>query len=362
MNKIILLILLSSSLFGAYGFKRSITIDHTQVGGSDSTNFPLLVSGTFSYLATTANGGNVTNSNGYDIVFTSDSGCASTLNFERVLYTASSGLIEFWVKVPTVSHTADTVIYECYGNSSITTDQSNKTGTWDSNYRAVYHLQESSNPYNDSTGNARNSTGGIYPSQISGLFGKAQQFASASSQYIQVADAMSGASGVSSTWSGWIKLTNATLSVLYDDRSDGARHGGVVYVDSSAHANAYFNNLGQPAGSTSLNDGAWHYVVGVLRLGGSPTVLLYVDGSFVTSAATGTFGGWVSGNTAKIGASTDASPLFANASMQEIRISQSERSADWVTAEYNNQKSGSTMLTISAPLITSVGGGGIILQ
>ncbi len=46
------------------------------------------------------------------------------------------------MKVPTVSPTApDTVIYMYYGNASAT-DQSNKNGVWDSNYKAVYHLTQ----------------------------------------------------------------------------------------------------------------------------------------------------------------------------------------------------------------------------
>jgi hypothetical protein len=46
------------------------------------------------------------------------------------------------VKVPTASHATDTVIYMCYGNASITTDQSNKTGVWDSNFKGVWHLND----------------------------------------------------------------------------------------------------------------------------------------------------------------------------------------------------------------------------
>jgi len=119
---------------------RRITIDHTKVPNTDLNNFPVLISGTYSYLATTGNGGNVTSSNGYDIIFTSDAAGTSTLPFEQESYNATTGAVIYWVKVPTVSHTTDTVIYLFYGNSGITTDQSNKTGVWDSNYKGVWHL------------------------------------------------------------------------------------------------------------------------------------------------------------------------------------------------------------------------------
>src|SRR3974390_969201 len=103
-----------------YANRRAVTIDHTKVPNSDQSNFPVLFSGTYPYLATTSNGGGVTNANGYDIVFTSDAGGSSALAFERESYNASTGAVSFWVKIPTVSHTSDTVFYVFYGNSSVT--------------------------------------------------------------------------------------------------------------------------------------------------------------------------------------------------------------------------------------------------
>src|SRR5713101_4718060 len=52
-------------------YRRAITINHTKVPNTDQTNFPVSVSGTYSDVATVANGGKVTNTNGYDILFAS---------------------------------------------------------------------------------------------------------------------------------------------------------------------------------------------------------------------------------------------------------------------------------------------------
>ncbi|HYA64930.1 MAG TPA: DUF2341 domain-containing protein, partial [Candidatus Sulfotelmatobacter sp.] len=123
-----------SSAFISYTYWRAITIDHTKVPNSDQVNFPVLISGTYPYLASTANGGNVTNANGYDIVFTSDASGNSPLAYEQESYNAATGAVNFWVRVPALSHTSDTVIYLFYGNSLVTTDQSNASGTWDSNF------------------------------------------------------------------------------------------------------------------------------------------------------------------------------------------------------------------------------------
>ncbi len=120
-------------------YYRTITIDHTKVGtvnNTDQTNFPFLFAGTYSYLATSAHGGNAKNANGYDITFTSDAAGAHLLNFEQESYNSTTGAVNYWVQIPTVSHTTDTVIYLQYGNSSTTTNQANVTGVWGSSYNS----------------------------------------------------------------------------------------------------------------------------------------------------------------------------------------------------------------------------------
>lgn len=94
-----------------YAYRRTITIDHAKVVNSAQTNFPLLVSGTYSYLATPANGGNVQNANGYDVIFTSDSGCTTKLDHEVETYNATTGAVNYWVRLPSLSNTTDTTLY-----------------------------------------------------------------------------------------------------------------------------------------------------------------------------------------------------------------------------------------------------------
>src|SRR5215475_11180601 len=145
----------AQSWSNGYAFRRAITIDHTKVPNSDQSNFPVLVSGTYSFLATTSNGGNVTSASGFDIIFTSDAAGTTILSFEQESYSGTTGAISYWVRVPTVSHTTDTVIYLFYGNGAITSDQSSKTAVWDTNYKGVWHLGQ--NPtgtaFSDSTAN-----------------------------------------------------------------------------------------------------------------------------------------------------------------------------------------------------------------
>jgi hypothetical protein len=55
------LVALSAPAYAAYSGYRLFSIDHTKVGTADSTNFTVLLSGTFAEFATTANGGKVNN-------------------------------------------------------------------------------------------------------------------------------------------------------------------------------------------------------------------------------------------------------------------------------------------------------------
>src|SRR5262249_37664233 len=57
-----------------FSFSRPITLNHQLVPNTDQSNFPVLITGNFPYLATVANGGSVQSANGFDIAFSSDSG------------------------------------------------------------------------------------------------------------------------------------------------------------------------------------------------------------------------------------------------------------------------------------------------
>ena len=109
-------------------------IDHTKVPNTDQINFPLLFNTTDPSLATTANGGHVQNLNGYDIFFSTDPTGQTKLDYEMEQYNPVTGQVIAWIRIPTLSHTTDTVVYMFYGNSAITTSQRNPTGVWDASY------------------------------------------------------------------------------------------------------------------------------------------------------------------------------------------------------------------------------------
>lgn len=108
-------------------------------------------------------------STGNDILFTSSSTTWGTgtendkLAHEIEKYTTSTGELQAWVRVPSLSSTVDTVIYMYYGNATAT-NQQNKTAVWDGSAKMVQHLKEdpsgSAPQMIDSTANANNGTSG----------------------------------------------------------------------------------------------------------------------------------------------------------------------------------------------------------
>jgi len=82
------------------------------------------------------------------------------LNYEMEEYNSVTGQVIAWVRIPTLSHATDTVLYVFYGNSSITTSQQNPTGVWDANYMGVWHVANNGGQLSlvDSTSNGNNAT------------------------------------------------------------------------------------------------------------------------------------------------------------------------------------------------------------
>jgi hypothetical protein len=134
---------------------------------------------------------------------------------------------------------------------------------------------------------------------------------------------------------GWeLRLMSFTgTNSLYWDTNTGSVHGA--------------------GATTSLSTGGWHHLVGTWN---GTTWILYLDGA---SFATSTDSQAPQNNGVHVVAGALASSVgspFFNTSclLDELRVSNTARSADWVATEYNNQSAPSSFYTIGA----QQGGGG----
>jgi hypothetical protein len=136
----------------------TITIDSTQCGSVNSTQWTFLFSQTDPNLRTVANGGYAQNSNGYDITFTSDIYGLNPLTWEVEYYNPVTGQMIAWVLLPLLSVSNNTQLYVQVGNSSITSFQGGGVGAAWNNYNAVYHFAGAGPSMSDSTGGGNTAT------------------------------------------------------------------------------------------------------------------------------------------------------------------------------------------------------------
>ena len=154
-----------------YTTRRKLTIDQTKVD-ADLTDFPVLVK-----LTSTNFDFSKANSDGFDIRFTSSDG-TTLLKYERERHDNVNGLAEYWVKIPSVSGTANTDFY-IYYRTTDTADGADPTNVWDANFKMVQHLKDiTTSTVNDSTANANNGAkiAANEPIEADGKIAKAQNF------------------------------------------------------------------------------------------------------------------------------------------------------------------------------------------
>lgn len=320
---------------GAWGYRTPFVIDSTKVGGTSSLfNFPVLINvATSTNFKHTSSGGYVGNATGSDLLFTFNNG-TTKLNHEIEKYSSTTGELVAWVQVPTLhsaSQSTSSVLYMYYGNAGVA-NQQQATSTWESSFKGVWHLGEtsSSSGYTDSTVNVEHgtSTGTAFPTATtSGQIAGAQNF-DASDDYININDIVTDFRGPF-TLSGWI-------------RPNGWGEDGGGYILSQPNSflkvsqennwldfgNGDNGTRGTSAGSSiSLNN--WQHIA--VKYDGSGTLGFYINGTDQTSDSTltETDGG---SNTVLGGSIATFGGL-----LDELRVSNATRSAGWILTEFNNQ-------------------------
>lgn len=353
----------------AFNYYQSITVDKTKVPNTDQTNFPVYVGGTYAGagniadLRTVANGGKVQNANGYDIYFYSDSTLTTRLAAERVVYNATTGVVEFHVKIPTLTTATDYVFYMAYGDSSIATDPNSdatygKTSTWNSNFKGVYHYADGTTlSVADSTATGNNGTN----TGITATTGKVDGGANASSTVTNRIDYgdFSAVESISTyTMSCWLKPAALTTAYAYlnfvkgSGATSGVGHvtGGPADATTSGILHIVRNggNTYGYTGTGKLAVGTWAYLTAVYD-GGQATnatkLKIYINGTQETLTFVGTIPTTTPSNSDNAGSFGSGIAQVFEGVIDESRISVNAQTSDWINTEYNNLSSPSTFYT-----------------
>jgi hypothetical protein len=325
----------------AWGYRKPIVIDRRKINTATGTttplaNFPVLVSITDTDLK------NYASTTGADILFTSSDG-KTKLNHEIESYNSATGQLIAWVSVPSLTNTSDTVLYLYFGNATATSQQ-NATATWDSSYKGVWHLPNGSSlSVTDSTGlnTTTNHSAGATPGKVDG----AASF-NGSTQYVDLGSSLVSTGNL--TVDFWVNATDPTTWKVFtyfkSASSDDYMLIGISTIGKLAAIGKTYSLDNREVTAGTMPSGLTHIAVtkGVLNGAGLITAV-YVNGTSVAITA----------EDPSIGAGTAANILGGSwnpgslaiplaGSMDEVRVSNIQRSADWIKTEYLNQSAPQT--------------------
>ena len=361
----------------AYSYYAQITVDKTKVGETGA-NFAVLFSGTYDGtgkepdLRTVANGGHVQNtasggaSGSYtvpaDLVFSPNIDGSSKYDFEIEKYNASTGEIVAWVQCG-VSTAADTVFYVAYGDIGVTTSQENVAGTWDANFVMVHHLHQTAGNYIDSTSNSHDSDVVSVESRTRTIIDNAPGFVTASSHQIEIPDHAD------------FDIANVTLEAIVNlDVKDQIGH--ILSKDAAGYNDDFYlqfgadNHLdlmyhrdsnGTEYGITSdnaLTTGTNYWIIGQIDGSG---MRMYVNKILQADEDVIALEG-IKGSTVKfhIGEHVQgANPM--DGIIDEVRVSDTTRTANYATTCHNNQSSPSTFYSVGDEQSVTIPRSGFVL-
>jgi hypothetical protein len=344
------------------------------------SDFPALISGVFPDFRSATGGGRILNTCSQvvgsrmltvpcDLIFTADASGTVLLNWEFESYDPSSGSLNVWVNIPTLA--SGSTVYAWYGNSAVTTLQTNPTATWDAKFLAVYHLSEdpggAAPQLNDSTANTNHAaTAGAMVSseQVSGKVAGGVAF-NGSTQYAAFGNAANFSFERTDSWSisAWVRPAANTFGSLVSKQNGSGLFRGWELFQRGGSANPTF--AFECANQSSIRiatqtkaqfpTGSFHHVVATYN-GNSNTsgIALYVDGAAqAKSDIANNLNDTIVNSAGADMAARDANlSMPLNSTLDEIRVYAKGvvLSSGWITAEYNNQSSPGAFFNVTTGL------------
>jgi hypothetical protein len=328
---------------------RSITWAASQAGTADTPTFPGLVLATEPDWADSGHGGEVqhtvTQSGGSynstipaDFIFASDSSCSAPMaGWEWESYDHTTGAAIVWVNIGTLSHTTNSVIWACYGKSSITTQQNTVSATWDANFVGVWHFAGNIG-LQDSTSQGRALTN-PNPVSTTGEIGNGMACSNIGPEFGYVNGLSLGANAVSmELWAHSSTIQSQSVNEflelspvntkwqLFDGGGFATLRGGGFDGDVSSAANSLINNTWMDLAGTITGATGVNYVQAVSVSG---PVSGFADTSSQFNVCAYDQGVW----------------NFIG-SVDEVRLSNTARASSYFTSRYNQEKPSQNMVSV----------------
>ena len=279
---------------------------------------------------------------GADIRLSTSAGAPLAYHVEE--WDAASGVASIWVRLPSIKGNARQEIRVHWGNADASSESNAAAVFNESNgYLSVWHMGE---PVKDEVGTLESKDVGT--TATDGVIGRARHLAGGQGVFggDRVLDYPVGASSHSSE--AWFRAEKPNRTIL--GWGNEQRQGKVVMrYRSPPHISidCYFSD-GNVQGSSTLRSGQWTHVVHTYQRGDARVYVNGVlDGASTTQApplairspARLWIGGW-----------NDNYDFVGD--IDEVRISNVVRSADWVRLQYENQKA---LHTLVGPVVQAGG-------
>jgi hypothetical protein len=323
-------------------YRKKITIDHNKVDG-DLSGFPVLISVVDSDLRDKAQ------ADGDDILFMDGPGIANRLFHEIEKYESSSGELVSWVRLPNIDNEMDTSFYLYYGNPDTASIDLHEE-VWDENYCAVWHLDDTK----DSTLNKNHgSLSGSSTNWKTGNSGIGLEILK-KGMVKNIPVSFDNSISTEYTLNCWINWygkdpSYPDFSYIFDARVPSYGGGCILYLleDGTVMFLQFTgSSFVRLRSANTISKNIWTHL-SVLFNYNSQNLRLFIDGvednsTSITNQYIDTDLNPVMGNNLW-GSGSTYRPL--NGVLDELRLSNIERSDDWIKAGYNNQNNHSSFMS-----------------
>lgn len=347
--------------------KVELVIQASQVS-ANLTNFPvLLTEDTLPTEMLDSGDSNHALNGGGDIRFSSDSDGTTQLACEVISFVLD-GAAEIWVKVPSVSSSTNTSFWCWYKKSGESQPARDSTygleNVWDSNFKCVHHNDQDPSSGNqiDSTANTQDGyhLGSMDSNDlVSAKIGNGLDLDGVNDRF-RITEPESPPKPLEVTTdytlSLWLKRDNTSrieVPIMYDTGYASNSAAYMIRIEADDTIGLWHQNGSNSAtiySSGTIGSGSFAFFVAT-HTGGESEI--FIGGASSGGAQTHrdpVYAGNV-GRGLSVGIFDDGSYVGAafDGIIDEVRISDTNRADEWISAEYNNQNSPSTFVIEGTP-------------
>ncbi len=271
--------------------------------------------------------------NGDDIRFVSESGEALPYFIES--WDSAAGSAAIWVRIPKITGDTRQALHICWGKSDAASESKNQAVfNLDNGYVGVWHLH---GDVNDSVGSLQCIDNGT--TDTVGLIGKARHFAGEQGIFCGDKITTFPSGSESHTTEVWIRPAASNgVPVAWGLSKKQGKIVVQVAAPPTIHIDAWFSTC-SAKGKIPVTMGNWSYVVNTYT---KDSAHLFVNGQLDVETKKGT--AMDIGNPARMWIGGWYNKYSFTGDIDEVRISNVKRTAEWVQLQYENQKVPQTLV------------------